>query len=188
MIIQHFGSADTMVQALKTGEVDYVRGVLADQFDDLKDDPDMAVVEGIANGYTELSFNTGGNKEGYGGSTSALADIAFRDALGYAIDNEALVEATLGGYGTPGSTIIPPFHTRWHVPPANPAHVRHRGGQEAADRCGLCPRQRGQAPRQGRQGHQPPARPGRTRSPSTRRTPSSSSSGSASSESRSTRP
>jgi peptide/nickel transport system substrate-binding protein len=120
VIIQHFGSADTMVQALKTGEIDYVRGVLADQFDDLKDDPDIAVVEGIANGYTELSFNTGGNKEGYGGSTSALADIAFRDALGYAIDQQALVDATLGGYGTPGSTIIPPFHTRWHVPPANP--------------------------------------------------------------------
>ena len=41
VIIQHFASADTMVQALKTGEIDYVRGVLADQFDDLKDDPDM---------------------------------------------------------------------------------------------------------------------------------------------------
>jgi peptide/nickel transport system substrate-binding protein len=26
----------------------------------------------------------------------------------------------LSGYGTPGTTIIPPFHTRWHVPPENP--------------------------------------------------------------------
>jgi peptide/nickel transport system substrate-binding protein len=120
IIIQHFGSADTMVQALKTGEIDYVRGVLPDQFDALKTEPDVAVVEGIANGYTELSFNTGGNKPGYGGSTSALSDIAFRDALGYAIDQQALVDATLGGYGTPGSTIIPPFHTRWHSPPSNP--------------------------------------------------------------------
>jgi peptide/nickel transport system substrate-binding protein len=120
VIIQHFGSADTMVQALKTGAIDYVRGVLADQFTDLSDDPGMVAVEGLANGYSELSFNTGGNKEGYGGSTSALSDIAFRDALGYAIDQEALVDATLGGYGTPGSTIIPPYHTRWHVEPSNP--------------------------------------------------------------------
>jgi peptide/nickel transport system substrate-binding protein len=120
VIIQHFGAADTMVQALKTGAIDYVRGVLPDQFNDLADDADMAVVEGIANGYSELSFNTGGIKEGYGGSTSALSDIAFRDALGYAIDQEALVEATLGGYGTPGTTIIPPYHTRWHAPPSNP--------------------------------------------------------------------
>ena len=136
VIIQHFGSADTMVQALKTGEIDYVRGVLADQFDELKDDPDIAVVEGIANGYTELSFNTGGNKEGYGGSTSALADIAFRDALGYAIDQQALVDATLGGYGTPGSTIIPPFHTRWHVPPANPRRFDIEEAKRRLDAAG----------------------------------------------------
>jgi peptide/nickel transport system substrate-binding protein len=120
IIIQHFGSIDTAVQALKTGELDYVRGVLADQFTDLADEPDIQTVEGIANGYTELSFNTGGNSEGYGGSTAALSDVAFRDALGYAIDQDALVEATLGGYGSPGTTIIPPFHTRWHVEPDNP--------------------------------------------------------------------
>jgi ABC-type transport system substrate-binding protein len=44
-VIQHFGSTDTAVQALKTGEIDYVRGVLADQFTDLSDEPDIAVVE-----------------------------------------------------------------------------------------------------------------------------------------------
>jgi peptide/nickel transport system substrate-binding protein len=110
VIIQHFASTDTAVQALKTGEIDYVRGVLADQFTDLADEPDIQTVEGISNGYTELSFNTGGNSAGYGGSTAARSDIAFRDALGYAIDQDALVEATLGGYGAPGTTIIPPFH------------------------------------------------------------------------------
>jgi peptide/nickel transport system substrate-binding protein len=120
IIIQHFASIDTAVQALRTGEIDYVRGILSDQFDALRNEPDIAVVEGIANGYTELSFNTGGNSEGYGGRTAALSDPAFRDALGYAIDTEALVEATLGGYGTAGSTIIPPFHTRWHVQPDSP--------------------------------------------------------------------
>ena len=138
VIIQHFSSADTMVQALKTGEVDYVRGVLADQFTDLLDEPDIVAVEGIANGYTELSINTGGNKEGYGGRTAALSDVALRDALGYAIDTEALVDATLGGYGTPGSTIIPPFHTRWHVPPENPRtfDIEEAKRRSAAPRLG----------------------------------------------------
>lgn len=120
IILQKFASTDTMVQALKTGEIDYARGILADQFNALKTEPGVTTVEGVSNGYTELSFNTGGNKKGYGGSTSALADVAFRDALGYAIDNQKLVDATLGGYGEPGSTIIPPFHTRWHVDPAKP--------------------------------------------------------------------
>ncbi|MEA2519633.1 MAG: peptide/nickel transport system substrate-binding protein [Chloroflexota bacterium] len=120
VIIQHFAAQDTMVQALKSGEIDYVRGVLADQFNALKTEPDIATVEGVANGYTELAWNTGGNKKGYAGSTSALSDVAFRDALGYAIDTQKLVDSTLGGYGTPGSTIIPPFHTRWHVEPDKP--------------------------------------------------------------------
>lgn len=136
VIIQHFGDADTMIQALKTGEIDYVRGVLPDQFNALKTEPDIATVEGIANGYSELSFNTKGNAEGYGGSTSALADVAFRDALGYAIDQERLVEATLGGYGTPGSTIIPPFHTRWHTPPSQPRRFDIEEAKRRLDAAG----------------------------------------------------
>ena len=123
VIIQHFASPDTMIQALRTGEIDYVRGVNADQFDALQGAEDIVTVEGFANGYTELSFNTGGTgRDGqeYGGSTPALSDVAFRDALGYAIDTNALVEAVLAGHGEPGSTIIPPFHTRWHVEPDNP--------------------------------------------------------------------
>ncbi|HET9456494.1 MAG TPA: ABC transporter substrate-binding protein [Candidatus Limnocylindrales bacterium] len=144
VIIQHFSSADTMVQALKTGEVDYVRGVLADQFTDLLDEPDIVAVEGIANGYTELSINTGGNNEGYGGRTAALSDVAFRDALGYAIDTEALVDATLGGYGTPGSTIIPPFHTRWHVPPENPRTFDIEEAKRRLDAAGYALNDQGQ--------------------------------------------
>ena len=120
IVMNKFASGDTMVQALKTGEIDYARGILADQFNALKNEPNVVTVEGVANGYSELSFNTGGNKKGYGGSTSALSDVAFRDALGYAIDKQRLVDQTLGGYGTPGDTIIPPFHTRWHVAPAKP--------------------------------------------------------------------
>src|SRR4029079_13683795 len=120
IILQHFASGDTMVQALKTGEIDYVRGVLADQFNALKNEPNVATVAGVANGYSELSFNTGGNKAGYKGSTSALTDPAFRDALGYAVDQQKLVDSTLGGYGTPGTTIIPPYQSRWHVDPDKP--------------------------------------------------------------------
>jgi peptide/nickel transport system substrate-binding protein len=120
VIIQHFSSPDTMVQALRRGDIDYVRDVQPDQFEALRGEPNIAVAEGVSNGYTELAFNTRGNLDGYGGRTAALTDVAFRDALGYAIDNERLVEAALNGYGEVGSTIIPPFHTRWHAQPDNP--------------------------------------------------------------------
>jgi len=120
IILTQFASPDTMVQALKTGELDYVRHVLPDQFNALKNEPNIKTVAGVANGYSELSFNTGGNKKGYGGSTSALTDPAFRDALGYAVDQQKLVDSVLGGYGTPGTTIIPPYQARWHVEPDKP--------------------------------------------------------------------
>ena len=119
VILLTFEDADTMVQALKTGQVDYVRGVQPAQFDALKTEKDIVAVEGISNGYSEIAFNTKGNTEGYGGSTSALTDPAFRSALGHAIDTAKLVETTLGGYGVPGDSVVPPFHTRWYDQPDN---------------------------------------------------------------------
>jgi peptide/nickel transport system substrate-binding protein len=120
VIIQTFESTDTMVQALRSGEVDYVRGVSADQFDALGTEENVEAVEGYANGYTYLSFNTRGNKGGYNASTSAVADPKFRDAVGYAIDTNRLVEATLAGHGVVGTTQVPPYHANWHVPPESP--------------------------------------------------------------------
>jgi peptide/nickel transport system substrate-binding protein len=122
VILQHFDSADTMVQALKTGQVDYVRGVQPDQFEALKSEPNVQVVEGVANGYSEICFNTysRGPIPGGGASTTALQDPKFRDALGYAVDQATLVEKTLGGHGVPGDTIVPPFFTRWHAAPDHP--------------------------------------------------------------------
>ena len=92
----------------------------ADQFDALANQENIQTVEGFSNGYTYLSFNTKGNSEGYNGSTSAIADPAFRDALGYALDRDRLVEATLAGHGVAGDTNVPPYHADWHVPPNTP--------------------------------------------------------------------
>jgi peptide/nickel transport system substrate-binding protein len=120
VILRTFADSNTMVEALKNGEVDYIRGVGADQFDALANEPDIDTAEGYANGYSYLSFNTKGNAEGYNGSTSALADVAFRDALGYAIDKERLVEATLNGHGVVGDSNVPPYHKDWYVAPKTP--------------------------------------------------------------------
>ena len=56
IVIQFFDSADTMVQALKAGEIDYARGVNADQFNALKTEPDIVTVAGTANGWTQLEL------------------------------------------------------------------------------------------------------------------------------------
>jgi peptide/nickel transport system substrate-binding protein len=118
-------NTDVMTQALKAGELDYAHDVNADQFKALANDPAFTAVEGAANGWTQLAFNTYGTGtgktiEGGGPSTKALLDPAFRDALGYAVDRDALVERVLGGFGDPGNTIVPPVLSDWHVEPDKP--------------------------------------------------------------------
>ena len=122
VVIQTFKSPDTMVQALKSGELDYAIGVNAAQFDDLKTQPNIAVVNGVTNGWTMLNFNCYDKDIPNGGaSTKALRDPKFRDALGYAIDKQLLIDRVLGGYGEPGTTQVPPFQSKWHV---EPDHLR----------------------------------------------------------------
>jgi peptide/nickel transport system substrate-binding protein len=121
VVLQFFKSEDTMVQALKSGELDYAQGINSDQFDSLKTEPNIATVNGTTNGWTMLNLNSYDKDiPGGGASTKALRDPAFRDALGYAIDKQLLIDRVLGGYGTPGTTQVPPFQDRWHVEPDKP--------------------------------------------------------------------
>jgi peptide/nickel transport system substrate-binding protein len=132
IFIQIFKNADTMVQSLKRGDIDYARGVPVEQFNQLKGQPNIQTVAGDLAGWVELGFNnygtgTGKTIKGGGPSTKALQDAAFRDALGYAIDKPTLVEKVRGGYGTPGSTQVPPVLENkeakppfsWHTEPSN---------------------------------------------------------------------
>lgn len=131
IIIRFFGTNETMVQALKAGEIDYAHNVSPDQLNQLKTEPNIKAVNGVANGYTELGFNTYGTGtgktiKGGGPSTKALLDQKFRDAIGYAIDKQKLIDNVIGGYGTIGSTQIPPGmppypgEPPWHTDPATP--------------------------------------------------------------------
>jgi peptide/nickel transport system substrate-binding protein len=125
IVIQFFKSEDTMVQALKAGEIDYARDPNPDQLKALQATAGTQTVVGAANGWTQLAFNTYGTGtgktiKGGGPSTQALLDPAFRDALGYAVDKKMLVDRVLGGFGDVGTTIVPPVLNQFHVEPTTP--------------------------------------------------------------------
>ena len=136
IVFQKFKDSNTMVQALKNGELDYVRGTGADQFDALANEPNVRTSEGFSNGFTYLSFNTRATQKGYGGSTSALEDQKFRDALGYALDRDLLVKRVLNGHGVAGSTHIPPYQVKWHVEPTNPRTFNIEEANKRLDAAG----------------------------------------------------
>jgi peptide/nickel transport system substrate-binding protein len=128
IFIQIFKNADTMVQELKNGGIDYARAVPVEQFDKLKTEPNIVTVAGKSNGWVELGFNSYGTGTGKtipkgGPSTPALQDQAFRDALGYAIDKPELVERILNGYGDVASTNVPPVLLNTDVTPPVPWHT-----------------------------------------------------------------
>ena len=133
IFMQIFKSADTMVQSLKRGDIDYARGVPPEQFKQLQGQANIQTVAGKLAGWVELGFNSYGTGTGKtikngGPSTKALQDPAFRDALGYAIDKQALVDKVLGGYAEVGSTQVPPVLENleanppfnWHTDPSPP--------------------------------------------------------------------
>jgi peptide/nickel transport system substrate-binding protein len=121
-----------LAAALRRGEIDYARGIASGDFADLDDDPDIVGVEGAASGFTHLAFNTYPQPiDGGGASTSAVRDPAFRDALGYALDLDAIIDAAVDGHATPGTTLIPPAIVPFQHEPTEP---RRFDVDEAADR------------------------------------------------------
>jgi peptide/nickel transport system substrate-binding protein len=142
VVIRFFpDQTDVMLQALKAGELDYAHDVNPDQFKALATDPKYTTVAGKANGWTQLAFNTYGSGTGKtikdgGPSTQALLDPAFRDALGYAVDHQALVDRVLGGYGDLGDTIVPPILADWHVTPDHPRTFNIDQAKQKLDAAG----------------------------------------------------
>lgn len=126
IFIQYFADEGAMTEALKSGAIDYARNPTADQWDSLQGLPDTVPIQSStaseANGFNEVGFNTYSKPiNGGGASTKALQDPLFRDALGYAIDKQELVDKILGGKGTVGTTHIPPAlgGGKWHLDPQN---------------------------------------------------------------------
>jgi peptide/nickel transport system substrate-binding protein len=121
VVIRFFESGDTMVEALRAGEIDYASGVSPLHFEALHGVPDIVTVSGVGNGFNQLGFNTYPDPIPDGGaSTTALRDRAFRDALAHAIDKQLLLDRVLLGHGVVGSVQVPPFQVAWHAPPAEP--------------------------------------------------------------------
>ena len=169
VVIQFFqDQTDTMVQALKTGELDYAHGVNADQFKPAQGRPgvhrgrrqgqrlDPARLQHLRHGHRQDDQGRRAVDEGAPGSRPSATRSATRSTT------RPLVDRVLGGYGDVGTTIVPPVLADWHVEPDHPRTFDIDTGQAEARRRRLPARRERQAPRQGRQADQPAARPSRT--------------------------
>ncbi|WP_027163739.1 ABC transporter substrate-binding protein [Mesorhizobium sp. WSM1293] len=111
MIFNFFSTADPLAQGLKSGNLDFGFGMTVAQWDDLSKDPKIVAAEARIEQRNFLAFNT---VSGLGaGSTKALQDPAFRDAIGYAIDQNTLVDRAFRGHADPGVGLVMPAATEY---------------------------------------------------------------------------
>ena len=114
----YYTNADTMVQDLKSSNIDGCVNLAPTQMQLFENEPGITAKAIAIDGFNELGFNC--YKDGPSKGHPALKDWKFRQALNWAMDLQKLVDLVWGGYTTPGTTIVPPDYYEdpdWHWEP-----------------------------------------------------------------------
>ena len=120
LVFRVYNNPDALGQALIKGEIDFASGLTADVFSTLEGQEGITTYAGSYSGFNELAFNMGAalvDGTPIGDGNPHLQDQQVRLAISHAIDRQQMVDRILDGYGTPGSSIIPPLYTTLHVDP-----------------------------------------------------------------------
>src|SRR6185369_12533316 len=99
-----YQSEETMVQALKKGDIDFAQDLTAKAYNALKASPDKNITLNTgASIYTyEIGFNNGAattDNKPIGNGNAALKNVSVRQAIDYAIDKQTIVDKVLLGAG-----------------------------------------------------------------------------------------
>jgi peptide/nickel transport system substrate-binding protein len=115
VIYRIFKSEDAEAEALKAGEIDFGYFDSANVYNSLKNQPNVATHDGTIPSFDEIGLNTRsafqepqGAFEPHGDGHPALQDPVLRRAMRMAVNSQELVDKVLLGYGSAGTTIIPP--------------------------------------------------------------------------------
>jgi peptide/nickel transport system substrate-binding protein len=110
IIFRLFENPDAMVAAIQQGELDLAHGFPPGSAEALEAEENIEIVAGQQGGFDEIALN-GGQAEGQ--PHPALLDIEVRRAVGYAIDDAAVIEDLWYGLASPLETISPGADLKW---------------------------------------------------------------------------
>jgi peptide/nickel transport system substrate-binding protein len=99
LIIRPISDASARLQALQSGDIDGMDNVQPAQFEDVRGDSSLQLLERPA-------FNVG--YIGFNASTPPFDKLEVRQAVAYAIDKQAIADAFYGGAGEPAKEFMPP--------------------------------------------------------------------------------
>jgi peptide/nickel transport system substrate-binding protein len=118
IVFKVYQNQDAVIAALRSGEIDFADSLQANLFNSVKNVPGVSTNTAVASGFTSVGINTGADEaipESDG--SPILKDVTVRRALAMAVDKQELVDKVLLGYGTPGSTVVPPTSAAFHLEP-----------------------------------------------------------------------
>ncbi len=99
LIIRPISDPSARLQALQSGDVDGMDFVQPAQFEDVRNDSSLQLLERPA-------FNVG--YIGFNASTPPFDELEVRQAVAHAIDKQAIADAFYGGVGEPALEFMPP--------------------------------------------------------------------------------
>lgn len=100
-----YASIDTAILALQSGAVDFIAwSITAGRVPSLQADPNIGLEFLEENGYRYLAFNM---------KFEPMNDINFRQAVSHLIDKDQIVNVYMGGFGSKGSAVEPPYWGEW---------------------------------------------------------------------------
>ena len=131
--LQYFSNDDSLVQALRNGDIQAAIEVPVTGVQALKGDTSLTVFTGPGIALRDLLINSSPDKT----SNLELQDPTVREAMEYAIDRNRIVQTAWLGYGEPGSTIIPPATGNgWHDDSIHPLPFNIQKANDLLDQAG----------------------------------------------------
>ena len=124
LYLEYYTNADTMVQDLKSGNIDGCSGILDAQYRQLQTVPGIEARTIGTNGFDELAFNC--YSRGPSRGNPVLKDPKFRQAVNWAVDKDKICAIAYGGHARPATTVVTAdYYTDpdWHWEP--PADVKY---------------------------------------------------------------
>lgn len=101
-----YASIDTAILALQAGDVDHITwAITAGRVPSLQVNPNIRMQYLADNGYFYLAFNQ---------KMQPMNLLKYRQAISHLIDKEQIVNVYMGGFGSMGTAVEPPFWGAWH--------------------------------------------------------------------------
>ena len=120
---RYYTNPDAQVQAIRSGEVDFITGLSPEQFKAIENADGVETNVGNGRRFNSISINSGladkNNKE-FGNGSEALNDVKVRQAIRAGIDLTTLREQVMQDYAQPATSFIPAVYKKWALPADDP--------------------------------------------------------------------